>query len=123
MKREGKGIGSSIMNYEEKQIKQERLIGIELEFCKELEGWNSRGRTDLVYARVAMLMGKERAGSMNMGITDSSENIVTDPEEVRETWKQSIEPLYAKSKKEDLKFEEEVETDDKGPTVLKSKIL
>jgi hypothetical protein len=36
----------------------------------------------LVYARVARLILKERAGNMNMGVTDSSG---TDPEEMRET--------------------------------------
>jgi hypothetical protein len=63
---------------------------------------------------------------MNMGITDSSGIIVTDPGEVRETWKQYIESLYDKDikpKKEDLKLEEEVEKDEKGPTILKSQIL
>ena len=96
--------------------------------CGELEDWNFKGRTDLVYARVARLTWKERVGSANMGITDSSGNMVTDPEEVRETWKQYIESLYdkvGKPKKEDLKFEEEdeVDTEEKGPTVLESEIL
>ena len=59
---------------------------------------------------------------------DSSGHIVADPEEVRETWKQYIESMYDKDgqpKKEDLRFEEEeeVDTDEKGPTVLKSEIL
>ena len=79
-----------------------------------MEDWNAKGRTDLVYARVARLTWKERVGSVNMGIADSSGNIVTDPEEVRETWKQYIESLYdkdGKPKKEDLKFEEEEEFD------------
>ena len=63
-----------------------------------------------------------------MGTTDSSGNIVTDPEEVKKTWKQYIESLYdkdGKPKKEDLKFEDEkeVDTDEKGPSVLKSEIL
>ena len=35
-----------------------------------------------------------------MGITDSSGNMVTDPEEVRETWKQYIESLYDKDKEQ-----------------------
>ena len=51
--------------------------------CGELEDWNAK-RTDLVYARVARLTWKERIGSANMGITDSSGNMVTDPEEVRD---------------------------------------
>ena len=81
----------------------------------------------LVYARVARLTRKERVGSANMGIMDSSGNIVPDPEEVRETWKQYIESLYdkdGKPKKKDLKFEDEkeVDTDEKGPSVLRSEI-
>jgi hypothetical protein len=97
--------------------------------CKELEGWNSKGRTDMVYARVARMTWQKRTGNMSTGsITDSSGNIVTEPEEVRETWRQYIESLYdkdGKPEKEDLKFEEEdeVEADEKGPTVLKSEIL
>ena len=86
--------------------------------CNELEEWKSKGRTDLVYARVARLTWKERARNMNMGITDSSGKIVTDPVEVRETWRQYIESLYdkdGKPKEENLKLEEEeeVETDEK----------
>ena len=57
-------------------------------------------------------------------------NIVTDPEEVRKTWKQYIQSLYdkdGKPKKADLKFEEEeeeeVDKDEKRPTLLKSEIL
>ena len=81
-KKEGECIDRLTMNYGEKQIKQELPIGI---VCEELEDWNAKGRTDLVYTRVVRLTWKERLGSVNMGITDSSGNIVTDPEEVRET--------------------------------------
>ena len=70
MKKEGKCIDRLTMNCEEKQIKQERLIGIE---CGELEDWNAKRRTDLVYARVARLTWKEKVWSVNMGITESSE--------------------------------------------------
>ena len=70
--------------------------------------------------------GKSR--EMNIGITDSSGNMVNDPAEVRETWRQYIESLYdkdGKPKKEELKFkeEDEVNMDEKGPTVLRSEIL
>ena len=64
-----------------------------------------------------------------MGYIDSAGNIVTEPEEVRETWRQLyIEYLYVideKPKIEDLQVEEreEVDEDEAGPEVLKSKIL
>ena len=80
--------------------------------CKEFEELNAQGRTDLVYARVERLTWEEKARSLNMGIMDSSGNIITDPEEVRETWKQYIESLYdkdGKPKEEDLKLERERE--------------
>jgi hypothetical protein len=61
---------------------------------EELEELNSKERTDLVNARVARLMGREGAESVSVGIADSSRNILTDPEEVRETWKYYIERLH-----------------------------
>src|SRR5206468_1067509 len=64
----------------------------------------------------------------NLGVKNSAGNTVTEPEEVRETWRQYIEFLYDKDGKpkiEDLQVEEreEVEDDEEGPQVLKSEIL
>ena len=64
----------------------------------------------------------------NLGVKDSAGNTVTEPEEVRETWRQYIESLYdkdGKPKKQDLQIEEreEVDDDEEGPEVLESDIL
>ena len=69
MKKEGTYRGRLTMNYEKKQIKQGLLIGIE-----SVRNWKIGMPKEglIVYARVARLTWKERVGSVNMGITDSS---------------------------------------------------
>src|SRR3989442_8953149 len=96
--------------------------------CAELEELDSKGRSDLVYAKVEKLTWKKKVGSKNVGVMDSAGNTVTEPAEVRETWRQYIESLYDKDGKpriEDLQVEEreEVDDDEEGPQVLKSEIL
>src|SRR3989441_11171880 len=64
----------------------------------------------------------------NVSVRDSAGNMVNEPEEVKETWKQYIESLYDKDGKpkiEDLQVEEREEVDDDvaWPEVLKSEIL
>ncbi len=93
-----------------------------------MEELNSRGRSDLVYAKVAKLTWKKKVTSRNARVTDSAGNTITEPEGLRERWRLYIEALYdkeGKQKKEDLQVEaEEVEEEDeRGPAVLKSKIL
>src|SRR6267154_750738 len=63
-----------------------------------------------------------------MQVLDDAGNIVTEPEEVRERWRQYTESLYdrdGKPKIEDLQVEEREEVDEEeiGPQVLKSEIL
>ena len=93
-----------------------------------LEELDSKGRSDLVYAKVANLTWKKKVASKNASAKDDVGNIVTEPEEVRERWRQYIELLYdsdGKPKIEDLQVEEgeEVAEDEIGPQVLKSEIL
>ena len=66
--------------------------------------------------------------SKNVSVMDSAGNTVTEPEEVRETWRQYIESLYdkdGKPKKQDLQIEErdEVDDDEEGPEVLERILL
>src|SRR5688572_12973056 len=94
----------------------------------ELEELNSKGRSDLVYVKVAELTWKNKVTHKNVEVTDSAGNTITDAEEVRETWRAYTECLYdkdGKPKVEDLQIEEEedVEEEEKGPTLLKSEIL
>ena len=53
--------------------------------CAELEELDSKGRSDLVYAKVAKLTWKKKMTSKNVGVMNSAGNRVTEPEEVRET--------------------------------------
>src|SRR3989441_4695386 len=96
--------------------------------CAELEELDSKGRSDLVYAKVAKLTWKKKMTNKNVSVRDSAGNMVNEPEEVEETWRQYIESLYDKDGKpkiEDLQVEEreEVDDDEEGPQVLKSEIL
>src|SRR6267154_1424476 len=96
--------------------------------CEELEELDSKGRSDLVYAKVANLTWKKKVANKNASVKDDVGKTVTEPEEVRERWRQHIESLYdrdGKPKIEDLQVEEreEVAEDEIGPQVLKSEIL
>lgn len=97
--------------------------------CEELEELNLRGRTDLVYERVAKLTWKKETKRTEVSVVDNAGNEVNEPEEVREIWRQYIEALYDKDGKprmEELKVEEEekeVEVEERGPEVLKSEIM
>ena len=64
----------------------------------------------------------------NVSVLDSAGNTVTEPEEVRGTWRQYIESWYDKDGKpkiEDLQIHEreEVDEDEAGPELLKSEML
>src|SRR3954471_18301864 len=96
--------------------------------CAELEELDSKGRSDLVYAKVAKLTWKKKMTNKNVSVRDSAGNMVNEPEEVKETWRQYFESLYdkdGKPKTEDLQVEEREEVDDDvaGPEVWKSEIL
>src|SRR5688572_1415322 len=64
--------------------------------CHELEEFNSKGRSDLVYANMAELTWKNKVTEKNVGVTDSAGNTVTEAEEVRETRREYTECLYDK---------------------------
>ncbi len=96
--------------------------------CNELEELNAKGRSDLVYAKVAKLTWKNREKGRSVSVEDDAGKTITDPEEVRERWRTYIETLYdkeGKPKMEDLEIEEEnkVDEDERGPEVLRSEIL
>src|SRR2546425_10611596 len=101
---------------------------VEYTECAELVELDSKGRSDLVYAKVAKLTWKKKMTNKDVSVRDSAGNMVNEPEEVKETWRQYIESLYGKDGKpkiEDLQVEETEEVDDDvaGPEVLKSEIL
>src|SRR6267154_6112288 len=96
--------------------------------CEELEELDSKGRSDLAYAKVAKLTWKKKVTSKNVSVIDNAGNTLNEPEEVRERWRQYIESLYDRDEKpkiEDLQVQEreKVDEEEMGPQVLKSEIL
>src|SRR6059036_3490862 len=63
--------------------------------CAELEELDSKGRSDIVHAKVARLTWKKKMTSKNVGVKSSAGNIVTEPEEVRETWRQILREILS----------------------------
>src|ERR1043165_4392887 len=73
------------------------------------------------------LTKKNTTGNRSSSIKDSRGNLLTEPEEIRNRWKEYVEVLYDKNGKpsvEDIGLEEEnlVEDDYKGPKILESEI-
>ena len=92
--------------------------------CNELEEYNKRGRSDLLYHEVSHLTRTEKkVATKNAAINDDRGELRTEIREIRERWKEYMEELYSKSSKprmEDFDLEEErqVESDRKGPGLL-----
>src|SRR6266516_3827394 len=59
--------------------------------CNELEELNAKGRSDMVYAKVAKLTWKNRGTGRSVSVEDDAGKTITDPEEVRERWRTYIE--------------------------------
>ena len=98
------------------------------EECDNLEEMDKKGRSDLMYAKVKEITRTAKSGaSSGSAIKDKAGVLLTEPDEVRNRWKEYIEDLYCGSDKP--KFEElgiesesEVEEDNKGPELLGDEI-
>jgi len=96
--------------------------------CDELEEYDKRGRSDLLYQEVNKLTkARKKAGAKIAAINDKDGKLKTEMNEVKERWKEYIEELYDKDGKPvegDFELEEEnmIESDQKGPDILKEEI-
>ena len=93
-----------------------------------MEELDKRGRSDLVYAKAKQLTRKSGSVGRSLTIKDSDGKLITEPDKVRNRWKEYIEMLYDKEGK--LKAKDvvvEVETsfpvDCRGPELLTSEIM
>ena len=99
-----------------------------MEVCEELEEMDKRGRSDLMYAKVKQITRTTKTGiSSSIAIKDGNGVLVSEPEEVRNRWKEYIEQLYCgcdKPKLEELgvELEDDVEEDEKGPEIIEQEI-
>ena len=63
--------------------------------CNELEELDRRARPDLVYAKVGQLTRKKTTNCTSEAIKDETGKLfLTEPEEIRNRWKEYIETLY-----------------------------
>src|SRR5580692_1678316 len=93
-----------------------------------MEELDKRGRSDLVHAKVKQLTGKGGAVGRSLTIKASDGKLITEPDKVRDRWKEYIETLYDKEGKPEARdVEVEVETsvpvDCRGPELLTSEIM
>jgi hypothetical protein len=97
--------------------------------CEELELLDRKGRSDLMYDKVRRL-SKQNTGACSKAnaINSIDGNLLTDPADIRNRWKEYIELLYDKEnkpKEEELSIEEEniVGEDYKGPDISESEVI
>src|SRR6478736_2348527 len=83
--------------------------------CNELEELDRRARPDLVYAKVGQLTRKKTTNCSSEAIKDETGKLLTEPEGIRNRWKEYIETLYDKNGKpqnEEMGFELEHDVDE-----------
>ncbi len=91
------------------------------EQCTELEQLQNQGKHDKVYERIKRLTQNKR--STVTAIRDRDGIVLTNPEEVRNRWKEYIEELYADSEPRNEWNETTANNiDDEGPELLPSEI-
>jgi hypothetical protein len=93
--------------------------------CREIMEFHRRGRYDLMYMKTKELGWKETQGIKNIGIEDSQGNRIVDQRQVLKIWENYVTELYDRpNRTETLEVElvEEVDTDEKGPYILKSEV-
>src|SRR6476619_2484961 len=95
--------------------------------CNELEELDRRARSDLVYAKVGQLKRKKTTNCKSEAIKDETGKLLTEPEEMRNKWKEYIETLYDKNGKSQneemgIELELDVDEDSKGPVILDSEV-
>src|SRR6476469_6226633 len=95
--------------------------------CNKLEELDQRARPDLVYAKVGQLTRKKTTNCISEAIEDETGKLLTEPEEIRNRWKEYIDTLYDKNGKPHneemgIELELDVDKDSKGPVILYSEV-
>jgi hypothetical protein len=96
--------------------------------CEDLERYEKRGRSDLLYERVKRITSKKTGRAACKVIQDSKGNLLSEPDAVKGRWRNYIEYLYDREGKpspQEIPVEQEslVQDDDKGPELLEREIL
>jgi len=90
-----------------------------------LEELQAKGRYDQVYEEVRKMTKKPSTVGGGTAVEDKQGNILQDPGEIRNRWKEYVEELYeSQDKPKDLDEGEYMGTgDDRGPEVLREEVL
>src|SRR6476469_9983615 len=123
---EGKITHRRLNNELRKETEQARERWWENE-CNDLEELDRRARPDLVYAKVEQLTRKKTTNCTSEAIKDETGKQLTEPEAIRNRWKENIETLYdnnGKPQNEKMGIELELDVDEysKGPEILDSEV-
>jgi hypothetical protein len=93
--------------------------------CNEIMEFQRTRRYDLMYMKTKELGWKETQGIQNTGIGDSEGNRIVEQCQVLKIWENYITELHDRpNRPQTLEVEpkEEVDTDEKGPYILQSKV-
>ena len=93
------------------------------EICKETMDLQKKRRYDFMYQKAQQLGGRTSKVIRTFGIEDNQGNIVTDHQQAHKIWEKYTQDLYDSEnfpKDIAIEAEEELDEDDKRPTILKS---
>jgi len=89
--------------------------------CEEIEELDKQGKQDQMYKAINDLNRKKSRSSIS--VKDENGKLISDPELVRNWWKEYIEKLYhAKGKPHSLSVEPATDIDDIGPCILEEEV-
>jgi hypothetical protein len=104
-----------------KKKKKEYLENI----CNKIMEFQRTGRYDLMYMTTKELGWKDTQGFQNIGIEDSQGNRIIEQNQVLKIWENYITELHDRPNRPEtleVKPEEEVDADEKGPHILLSEV-
>jgi len=93
--------------------------------CNEIMEFQRTARYDLMYMKTKELGWKETQGIQNIGIEDSQGNRIVQQSQVLKIWENYITELHNRHNRPEtleVKSEEEVDADEKGPYILQSEV-
>ena len=96
-----------------------------LRTCNEIMEFQRRGCYYLMHMKTKELGWTETQRIQNIGIEDSKGNRIVDQNQVLKIWENYITELYDRPNRQetlDVKPEEEVDTDEKGPYIWQSEV-
>jgi len=93
--------------------------------CTQIMEFHRTGRYDLMYMTKNELGWKDTQGIQNIGFVDSQGNRIVDQRQVLKIWENYVTELYDRPNRPEtleVEPEEEVDTDEMGPYILRSEV-